>query len=790
MTAEQQVPDPVWADPSRPVDERVEALLAELSVVEKAAQLGSYWPRPPEDSATGEGGSGGDVAPMQSAFEDGRRDLAATAAHGLGQLTRVFGSAPVSPATGAQRLGTLQQFVIDQQRLGIPAIAHEECLTGFTTLGATCYPAAIAWGATFEPALVESMARRIGSDMKAVGVHQGLSPVLDVVRDYRWGRVEETMGEDPYLTGTLGVGYVRGLQDSGALATLKHFAGYAASRAGRNHAPVSIGPREFEDVILVPFEMAVRLGGVASVMNSYADLDGEPPAASYRLLTGILRDRWGFEGTVVSDYWAVTFLESMHRVAATRDEAGVLSLSAGMDVELPETSAFFGLAESVESGRLGEDVLDRAVRRVLRQKVALGLLDHDWAPVPRAAATTRLDSDGNRSLARTMAERSIVLVRNESHALPLADIPQRIGVVGPSAVQPRTYLGCYTFPNHVLSRYAEHGAGIELTDLVDSMTDEFPAATVRHARGVDFTDPDLSGVPEALEVVRESDVVVLTVGDLAGLFGRGTSGEGCDVVDLALPGAQGQLVDAVLDEANQLGVPVVLLLVTGRPYAVGEFVERTTAIVQAFMPGEEGGAAIAGVLSGRVNPSGKLPVALPALRGGQPGTYLGPPLAIGDDGVSNLDPRPAYAFGHGLSYTTFEVTDLRVSAESIATDGTVQVGVTVRNTGGRAGAEVVQLYLSDPVAQVTRPMKWLAGFAKVDLAAGAEARVTFEIHAERTSFTGLSGTRIVEPGDIDVAIGTASDALPLIGRFRIEGTERVVGEGRVLDTPVSVTHTP
>lgn len=782
MTTEQQVPAPAapWTDPARDIDERVEALLGQLTVREKAAQLGSYWPRPQEESGDG------DVAPMQSAFEDGRQELARTAAEGLGHLTRVFGSAPVSPATGVQQLRTLQQYVVDHQRLGIPAIAHEECLTGFTALGATCYPAAIAWGASFEPDLVETMARRIGSDMKAVGVHQGLSPVLDVVRDYRWGRVEETMGEDPFLTGSLGVGYVRGLQSGGVIATLKHFAGYAASRAGRNHAPVSIGPRELEDVILVPFEMAVRLGGVESVMNSYADLDGEPPAASYRMLTGILRDRWGFDGTVVSDYWAVSFLESMHHVAATREEAGVLSLSAGMDVELPETSAFFGLADAVADGILSEKVLDTAVRRVLRHKVSLGLLDPDWAIAPRGAADVQLDSDGNRRLARTMAERSIVLVRNENDTLPLVDRPRRIGVIGPSAVQARTYLGCYTFPNHVLSRYEEHGAGIELVTLLDALRAELPAATVRHAHGVDFTDPDVSGVPEALEVVRDSDLVVLTVGDLAGLFGRGTSGEGCDVVDLALPGAQSHLVDAVLTEAADRNVPVVLVLITGRPYAVGEFVDRTAAIVQAFMPGEEGGSAIAGVLSGRVNPSGKLPVSLPALRGGQPGTYLGPPLAIDNDGVSNLDPQPAYAFGHGLSYTSFAVEDLEISTDSIAADGTVRVSATVRNTGDRSGAEVVQLYLSDPVAQIVRPTRWLSGFAKVDLKPSAAARVTFELHADRTSFTGLAGTRIVEPGEFGVAVGTASDTLPLTGRFRIDGAVREVGEGRVLETPTTV----
>jgi len=782
MTAEEEVrtASAPWTDRTLDLDERVNALLGELTIAEKAAQLGSYWPRPEEAS------SDGDVAPMQSAFDQDRHDFAATASEGLGHLTRVFGSGPVDPATGVAQLRTMQQFVADHQRLRIPAIAHEECLTGFTTLGATCYPAAIAWGASFEPELVLEMARRIGHDMKAVGVHQGLSPVLDVVRDYRWGRVEETMGEDPYLTGMLGVEYVRGLQGSGIIATLKHFAGYAASRAGRNHAPVSIGPREFEDVVLVPFEMAVRLGRAGSVMNSYADLDGAPPAASYRLLTGILRDRWGFDGTVVSDYWAVTFLHSMHRVAASLEHAGELSLAAGMDVELPETSAFFGLTDAVAGGRLPEEVLDRAVGRVLRQKVQLGLLDPEWQPAPSPENLPVLDSAANRAHARRMAERSIVLVRNENNTLPLADRPQRIGVIGPSAGQPRTYLGCYTFPNHVLSRFEEHGAGIELEPLLDVLRTELPSAALRYAPGVDFTDLDVSGIPEALEVVRDSDVVVLTVGDLAGLFGRGTSGEGCDVVDLALPGQQARLVDEVLGVAQERDVPVVLILVTGRPYAVGEFVDRTAAIVQAFMPGEEGGGAIAGVLSGRVNPSGKLPVGLPALRGGQPGTYLGPLLAVSDDGVSNLDPRPAFAFGHGLSYTSFELSDLELSTESITTAGQVRVSAVVRNAGDRPGAEVVQLYLSDPVAQVVRPGRWLCGFAKVDLEPGASARVTFDVHADRTSFIGLDGTRVVEPGEVEVAVGTSSESLPLTAQFRIRGAVRTVPEGRVLVTPVTV----
>ncbi|HST72516.1 MAG TPA: glycoside hydrolase family 3 N-terminal domain-containing protein [Kocuria rosea] len=768
-----------WNDPSRPVAERVDALLQELTLEEKAGQLGSYWLRPdPEDAAPG-------AAPMEAAFAGDRSTFEAAIAHGLGHITRAFGSAPVSSAEGVEHLRTLQGQVVATSRLGIPAIAHEECLTGFTTLGATCYPAAIAWGAAFDPALVREMARRIGTDMQAVGVHLGLSPVLDVVRDYRWGRVEETVGEDPYLVGSVTTEYVRGLQEAGVVATLKHFAGYSASRAGRNHAPVSIGPREFRDVVLVPFEMAVKLGRAGAVMNSYADVDGVPPAADPELLTGLLRERWGFEGTVVSDYWAVSFLESMHRVAGSAREAGIRSLAAGMDVELPETGCFADLAAAVREGELEESVLDRAVRRVLTQKVELGLLDEGFDPAAAGEAVD-LDSPANRALARRMAEESVVLLKNEG-VLPLAG-PRRVAVIGPSAAQPRSFLGCYSFTNHVLSRFGEGGTGIEITSVVDALAEEFAGQDVelRHARGVDFTDPDVSGIAEAVAAAEAADVAVVTVGDLAGLFGTGTSGEGCDVVDLSLPGRQAELVEAVL----ATGTPVVLVLITGRPYSIGAFDGRCAAVVQAFMPGEEGGHAVAGVLSGRVNPSGRLPVGIPRHVGGQPGTYLAPPLGGWSEGVSNLDPRPLYPFGHGIGYSRFAYADLELSATEIATDGEVEVAVTVTNTSGRAGQEVVQLYLSDPVAQVVRPVKFLAGFAKIALDPGASARVVFTVHADRTAFTGRDMRRVVEPGEIVVRVGSSSEDLPLEASFAITGEVRDVEDvERVLTTPVSTALT-
>ncbi|MFC0674669.1 endo-1,4-beta-xylanase [Brachybacterium hainanense] len=769
---------PVWNDPARPVQERVQALLADLTLEEKVAQLGSYWKRP-------ELGDAGGFAPMQSTFEEGRDPFEEAARNGLGHITRAFGSAPFEVADGVAHLRELQRIVIAGSRHGIPAIAHEESLTGLMAHRATTYPAAIAWGASFAPELVRAMARRIGADMRAIGTHLALSPVLDIVRDYRWGRIEETMGEDPFLTGTLATEYVRGLQESGIIATLKHFAGHAASRAGRNHAPVSIGPRELADVDLVPFEMAVRLGRAGAVMNSYADIDGIPPAASRALMTDLLRGTWGFEGTVVSDYWAVNFLQSMHRVVGSTREAAVATLRAGMDVELPETSCFVELPAAISAGELELEVLDTAVRRVLTQKVELGLLDAEFDATAAGDPAADLDSTGNHELARTLAEESIVLLRNAESTLPLqpTDGPSRVALIGPAATDPRTFLGCYSFTNHVLSRLSDAGTSVPMDDLATALGAELPDAVIETVRGTDFVDPDPSGIAEAVAAATSADLAILAVGDKAGLFGAGTSGEGCDVVDLSLPGAQGALLDAVLDT----GTPVVLVLVTGRPYALGAVADRCAAIVQAFMPGQEGAAAIAGVLSGRVNPSGRLPVGIPAHVGGQPGTYLAPVLAWESDGISTLDPKPLYPFGHGLSYSSYEYSDLRISAQSIAPDGEVVISATVTNTSGRAGKEVAQLYLSDPVASVVRPLKRLVGFAKIALEAGESARVEFTLHADRTSFTGPDLRRIVEPGELVVRLGSSSEDRALEGSFRIEGPVRdIEGIERVMETPVRV----
>jgi beta-xylosidase len=753
-----------WRDPALPAAARVADLLPRMTLQEKTAQLYGIW--------VGADTGGDGVAPHQHDMT-ADYDWDELITHGLGQLTRSFGTAPVDPATGAQALARAQRRIAAAGRFGIPAVAHEECLAGFTAWQATAYPVPLAWGASFDPELVGEMARRIGHDLRSAGVHQGLAPVLDVVRDLRWGRVEETIGEDPYLVGTIGSAYVRGLESAGVVATLKHFAGYASSAGARNLAPVRAGVREFADVTLPPFEMALREGGARSVMAAYTETDGVPASADPHLLTGLLRDTWGFTGTVVADYFGIGFLQTLHRVAGTPAEAAHTALTAGIDVELPTLKCYGEpLVEAVRAGEIPESLIDRAATRVLLQKCELGLLDEDWSPEPTAAV--ELDSPANRAVARRLAEESVVLLDNPAGLLPLAP-DARVAVVGPRAADAMAMLGCYSFPSHVLPSHPDVPPGVDIPTILDALRTELPDAKVTFAEGCGVTDPDTYGFTEAVARAAEADVCVAVLGDRAGLFGRGTSGEGCDVADLHLPGVQAELLDALV----ATGVPVVLVLLTGRPYALGRWHGRLGAVVQAFFPGEEGGPAVAGVLSGRVDPSGRLPVSVPRLPGGQPWTYLQPPLGLAGE-VSNLDPTPLYPFGHGRSYTEFTWSDYEGTAPETGTDGTYDLSLTVRNTGDREGTEVVQLYLHDPVASVTRPDVRLIGYRRLPLSPGERRRITFRFHADLSSFTDRSGRRVVEPGALELRLAASSTDVRHTARLNLTGATRVLGSDREL----------
>jgi len=723
----------VTATPTRT---RAREILEGLSLEEKLAQLVGVW----VDASGGE-----NVAPLQDAMAGETVPFEEFAGHGLGQITRFYGTSPVEPAAAVRLLRERQRWLVEHTRPGIPAIVHEECLTGLVAWQATTFPAPLCWGAAFDPVLVEAMGEAIGSTMRSLGVHQGLAPLLDVVRDARWGRVEECVGEDPYLVGVMGSSYVRGLQSTGVIATLKHFVGYSASRAGRNLAPVSIGRRELADVLLPPFEMAVRDAGARSVMNSYAEIDGLPAAASRELLTDILRDQWGFDGVVVADYFAVAFLASLHQVADGLGDAAGQALAAGIDVELPTGNAYLApLAEAVRAGAVDEALVDRAVLRVLRQKEDIGLLDETFDAEPEAPGP--LDPDQHRAIAAQLAEESVILLANDG-TLPLRP-GGRVAVIGPNADRASALFGCYSFANHVLANHPGVPLGIAAPTVLDALRDELGDATITYAAGCDVSGTDRSGIAEAARTAVDADVAIVVVGDQAGLFGRGTCGEGCDTDTLELPGVQRDLVEAVL----ATGTPVVLVLLTGRPYAVAWALDACAAVIQSFFPGQEGGSAIAGVVSGRVNPSGRLPVSMPASAAAQPYSYLHPPL--GDrSSVSNLDPSPARPFGFGLSYTTFAYEDLAVATPSVATDGRIEVSLRVTNSGTRAGDDVVQLYAHDVVASITRPVSQLLGFQRVSLAAGASARVSFSVPTTRLAFSDRDFVRVVEPGRVELWVG-------------------------------------
>ncbi|WP_243695061.1 glycoside hydrolase family 3 N-terminal domain-containing protein [Labedella populi] len=757
-----------------------------MTLEEKIAQLVGFWVDQGDEV----------VAPLagematSARYDDFTRD-------GLGQLTRVYGTRPVAPAERAAWLWGEQRRLVNETRLGIPALVHEECLTGLAAWQAATFPTPLAWGASFDPDLVEEMSRLIGRSMHELGVHQGLAPVLDVIRDPRWGRVDECIAEDPYVVGTIGTAYVRGLQAEGVHATLKHFVGYSASQAGRNHAPVHAGPREIADVLLPPFEMAVFDGGVRSVMNSYAEIDGVPVGADPTYLTDVLRERWGFDGVVVSDYFSVAFLQLMHAVAATPGEAAALALGAGIDVELPTGDAYLELAALIRARVVDEALVDRAVLRVLDQKEDLGLLDETFDDAP---TEIDLDSAEHRAVARRLAEESIVLLANDG-VLPLAaadgaavgavssaGTPSRVAVIGPNADSPEALMGCYSFVNHVLAHHPGVEPGIALPTVLESLQDELAGAVVSHAVGCAVEGDDRSGFSEAQDVARDADVAVVVVGDRAGLFGRGTVGEGNDVESLELPGVQRELVEAI----QATGTPVVLVLLTGRPYAIGwalDAADAPAAVVQAFFPGEEGGRALAGILAGRVHPSGRLPVSLPRSAGAQPFSYLHPILG-GSSEITSADTTPVRPFGFGLGYTRFEHSDLAVDGDIVA-GGSFSATVRVRNVGEHAGADIVQLYARDVVASVTRPVAQLVGYARVALQPGEEAVVRFTVPTSRFAFTGRRGARIVEPGVVELWVGPSSADKETTASIEITGDEYTVStaDARIVRVDVNVANT-
>ncbi len=770
-----------YKNPNAPIETRVADLLGRMTPAEKFAQMHALWLFLSED---------GNHRAREERFT-GKSDNARLMDQlrlGLGQITRPMGTGSTEPRAGVRALNRLQKFLVEDTRLGIPVLSHEECLSGLMARDATLFPSSLAYGATWNPDLIRRVGRAIGAELRSVGGRQGLAPVLDVARDARWGRTEETFGEDPYLTGILATAYVQGLQgpDRQVLATLKHYVGHSSSEGARNHAPVHLGWRELNDDFMLPFEMAVKLGNAGSVMPAYHDIDNEPVHASRHLLTRVLREEWGFDGLIVADYIGVTLLHSHHGVAADAAHAAALAFGAGLDVELPGDDCAPKLAQALERGLIGQEEVDAIVARILTEKFRLGLFEAPYAD----EGAINLRSPEALDLAREVAEQSVTILDNTG-ILPLS--PQaRIAVIGPTADDPLALLGDYSFPVHVINHDQTEDTSSIIT-LLEGFRRVCGADRVTHAKGCYILEKREAGapvfpgdvedssnlrqksplstrldlIPQAVAAAQASDVAVVCVGDLSGIFQTGTVGEGSDTDSLALPGVQQQLLEAVV----ATGKPVVVVLTNGRPYNLGGLEGRLAAQVMAYFPGEQGGLAVANVLTGAVEPSGRLTLSVPRSAGAAPYFYnhkfksSGTPIArhFGSD----------YPFGHGLSYTSFVYEDLRLETPQVDIEtGTIRLSILIRNTGARAGVAVPQLYVRDRLASFVRPVKELKGFARVPLAPSQAARVQFALPTDMLNFTGAEGVRIVEPGLFDLMIGTSSSAIQARAEVEVTGSLR------------------
>lgn len=779
-----------YHDVSLGVDARVSDLLDQMTVEEKVAQLHGVWTRDLIDTET-----------RQFLPEKAQENIP----HGTGHITRVGAVSMVEPEKSATIANAIQNYLVNQTRLGIPGIVHEESCAGYLAKGATSFPQAIGLAATWEPELLQEMADTIRQQMRAVGAHHSLAPVLDIVRDPRWGRVEETFGEDPFLVSAMGTAYIKGLQSDdwtqGILATAKHFVGYGLPEGGLNWAPSHIPERLLREVYLTPFYAAIKEADVASVMNGYQEIDGIPCGSSTWLLRDILRGEMGFNRTVVADYFTINMFVEYHHLTDNKTDAARYGIEAGIDIELPD-SVCYGqpLIDGINAGKISMALIDEAVARVLEQKVRLGLFENpfvDTETIPEIYSQPE-----PVELSRKLAAKSVVLLKNDG-ILPLQKSTRRIAVIGPSADSARLMQGDYHYPSH-LEGIVAHAVNMdsptpgEDNSLIDWDAHRPPTTTVLqglkhiadesceivYATGCKTTGDDTSGFEEAVKVASDADVAVIVVGDLSGLGLGHTSGEAIDRAKLELPGVQQELILAIAETDT----PTVVVVLNGRPPVLTEVMEQVNALMLGWLPAEQGGQAIAQIIFGDVNPAGRLPLSLPRHVGQVPTYYNHKPSGGRSHwyaDYADMPVKPLFPFGYGLSYTTFDYSDLSINAEQVSADDTLTIQFTVTNTGSVAGEEVVQLYIADPVASVTRPVKQLKAFKRIALAPDASKTVTMQLDMAHFGFYDRNMNFVVEPGNVEIMIGSSSQDIHLSQTLEIIGETTVVEQ--VFLTPVEVS---
>lgn len=774
-----------YRDKDLPVQDRVADLLQQMTLPEKIAQMGSCW--------------------MHELQTHGKLDLEKSKQRlkqGIGQITRIGGATIMTAPEIAKTANVLQKIIQEQSRLGIPAIFHEECCSGSLVLGASVFPQMLGLACSFEPELAEKMTRMVRQQLRALGIHQGLAPVLDIGRDPRWGRIEETFGEDPVLISQFGVKYIQGLQGNdlkeGVIATGKHFIGHSYSLGGLNCAPVQLGVRTLMDVNMLPFQAAIRDAKIASIMNSYPEIDGEVVAASRKFLTELLRDQLGFEGLIVSDYEAVSMLKTYHHIVADFTEAAVKSIQAGIEVELPTNECFTeALIQEVEKGKLEMALVDRAVASHLTKKFELGLFENPY--VEEGSFIDLMDGPEQRSLAANLACKSMVLLTNNG-ILPLAKTVKKLAVIGPNANDPRNMHGDYTYSAMLdlqiyqqpansafinLDKAAVEAKKVRTPTVVEALRGKLPQTEIVYSPGCALNSDDVSGIPQAVEAAQSADAVVLVLGDRSGLTLDCTCGETRDNTSAMLPGKQQQLAEAVL----AVGKPVIVVLISGRPLAIVNLAEKADAILEAWVPGEEGANAIVETLLGENNPGGKLAISFPRNAGQIPVFYNHKPSGSHSNWYHDYvdeSVEPLFPFGYGLSYTQFEYSDLKLDKTSVTKDESVRVSCTVKNVGKVRGEEVVQLYVQDEIASLPRPVKELKAFIRVSLEPGISKKITFEVPANILAFYDVDLNLIIEPGRIKVYVGSSSEDIRLEGEFMIHGSEKMLIEKRLYSCPVQV----
>jgi beta-glucosidase len=796
--------------------QRADELLRQMTIEEKAMQLSSIFPLALFDME----------GPNQS-------QLKTLLGNGIGHVSALGLIGHKTPEELAEWVNAIQRYLVTETRLKIPAIFHNEAMSGVVAPNFTAFPTSIGLAATWDPAAVEEMADIIRRQMRAVGMLNALAPVMDIARDARWGRVSETYGEDPYLVGAMSVAYTRGLQGEdlteGVLATGKHFIGYASTENGQNMAATAVLPRELYDVYGRPFEAAMRLAALGSVMASYAEYDGVPVHISRVVLTDLLRGRMGFTGTVVSDYVGVAWAQTRQLAAETPEEVGALALAAGLDVETPSVYGYGEvLAKAVRDGKASEADLDRSVRNVLRDKFALGLFDNPY--VAEDPVEIRAVASEGAELSKRLAADSVTLLKNEKGLLPLSRETAKIAIIGPHADDVAIGFPTYTFPSALKMSHAratggdiamagvDLGAGVpaearaavgaelapvfkadrreylksnySAVSLSEAVRKLLPNANVTAVEGTGVIPKEPTDIPAAVEAAQNADVVILAVGGRSAWSDERTEGEGSDTANKDLPPQQVELINAV----TEVGKPTVAVISMGGPYALTSVIDKLPAVITDYYGGPHQGAAIADAIFGVTNPGGKLPFTLPRHVGQVPlhhaqkwGSGYRRNEADIHHGYLDMPSTPLFPFGHGLSYTTFEYGPLMLEKDSVNVGGEIRASITVKNSGKVRGTEIVQLYAADTATGVTLPAQQLIGFARVDLEPGKSKTVNFEVPLSVLAYTGISNETVMEPGPIEVSAGSSSSDIRSTATLNVTGKTRIIkGEDRAFLSTVTV----